>query len=66
MHHIRKLGSVSTTRNGKAEGRRLSMILGAVNRKQIPVCEACHDKIHSGKYDGLRLSQLVRADIAKL
>ncbi len=30
----------------------------AMNRKQIPVCRVCHDKIHNGLYDGLKLSHL--------
>lgn len=25
--------------------------MGAINRKQIPVCQKCHNKIHKGIYD---------------
>ena len=28
------------------------------NRKQVPVCQECHRKIHRGEYDGLRLADL--------
>lgn len=30
----------------------------ALNHKQIPVCEGCHEKIHKGEYDGIRLHDL--------
>src|SRR5258708_13862434 len=33
-------------------------ILQALNRKQIPVCTTCHQKIHRGDYDGMNLSDL--------
>ena len=29
-----------------------------LNRKQIPVYRSCHEKIHAGKYDGVKLSSL--------
>ena len=29
-----------------------------LNRKQIPLCLDCHNKIHHGKYDGLALKDL--------
>ncbi len=32
--------------------------LQRLNRKQIPVCTQCHQKIHRGEYDGIRLSDL--------
>jgi len=30
----------------------------ALNRKQVPVCSACHDKIHRGEYDGISMKDL--------
>jgi hypothetical protein len=30
----------------------------ALNRKQVPVCKACHMRIHRGDYDGLSLKDL--------
>jgi hypothetical protein len=33
-------------------------LMGILNRKQIPVCKQCHQGIHSGKYDGLKLEDL--------
>lgn len=50
MHHLRKL------RNLKG----FNKILGAINRKQIPVCKNCHTKIHQGLYDGISLKNLYK------
>jgi len=47
MHHIRKLDN--------ANPRSIKEQMMAMNRKQIPVCKNCHDKIHKGEYDGRAL-----------
>lgn len=47
MHHIRKLDN--------ANPRSIKEQMMAINRKQIPVCKNCHDKIHKGEYDGRAL-----------
>jgi len=49
MHHIRHL-------KGKPKG--FSESMKAINRKQIPVCKECHDKIHYGSYDGINLRKV--------
>jgi hypothetical protein len=52
MHHarhIRKMGE-------KVKG--FTRVLAKLNRKQIPVCEECHQKIHNGTYDGISLKDL--------
>ncbi len=54
MHHVRHIRKLSHKRPGTGFHRILRMI----NRKQIPVCKACHEKIHQGKYDSLKLSDL--------
>jgi group II intron reverse transcriptase/maturase len=54
MHHVRHVRKLTNKR--QAVG--FNHILRAINRKQIPVCTACHGKIHRGEYDGLRLSDL--------
>jgi len=46
MHHVKPKGFTATMK--------------AMNRKQIPVCRVCHDKIHNGLYDGLKLNDLKR------
>lgn len=54
MHHVRHIRKMDSA--GKDMG--FARVLRALNRKQIPVCESCHRKIHQGKYDGLKLSDL--------
>lgn len=53
MHHVRH---IRKTGGKKPVG--FNTILQALNRKQIPVCTECHQKIHRGQYDGMRLSDL--------
>jgi group II intron reverse transcriptase/maturase len=55
MHHVRHIRKLSS----KREATRFNRILRKLNRKQIPVCETCHRKIHRGEYDSLKLSDLV-------
>jgi hypothetical protein len=50
MHHVRHL------RARTAQLRGFNTLMGAINRKQIPVCKACHRRIHRGDYDGMRLA----------
>ncbi len=50
VRHIRKLGGKKPTG--------FTVILQTLNRKQIPVCKACHRKIHRGEYDEMRLADL--------
>jgi len=54
MHHVRHIRKLSH----KREPAGFNHILRKLNRKQIPVCEECHRKIHQGSYDGLKLSSL--------
>jgi group II intron reverse transcriptase/maturase len=50
IHHVRKLS--------KAKKKDyLSTMMARMNRKQIPVCQKCHIKIHKGIYDGKRIKQ---------
>ncbi len=53
MHHVRH---IRKTGGKKPVG--FNAILQALNRKQIPVCNPCHQKIHRGDYDGMNLSDL--------
>jgi hypothetical protein len=48
IHHVRKLSK--TKRKDY-----LSIMMARMNRKQIPVCQKCHIKIHQGVYDGKRI-----------
>lgn len=47
MHHVRHI------RKGKGSG--VIQIMRQLNRKQIAVCQICHNKIHAGQYDGKSL-----------
>ena len=53
MHHVRHIRKMSAK---KATG--FQAVMQALNRKQIPVCKQCHQKIHRGDYDGMSLSDL--------
>ena len=53
MHHVRHIRKM-----GGKKPVGFNRILRAMNRKQIPVCTTCHQKIHGGDYDGIRLSDL--------
>ena len=52
IHHVRKLSK--TKRKDY-----LSTMMARMNRKQIPVCQKCHIKIHQGVYDGKRVTEFV-------
>jgi hypothetical protein len=58
MHHIRSVRDATNSTG-------FNQILGLINRKQIPVCRDCHESIHSGKYDGLKLSDFSNPKIAQ-
>ncbi len=51
MHHVRHIRKM-----GQKPATGFKAIMRALNRKQIPTCSTCHQKIHRGAYDGLRLS----------
>lgn len=50
VRHIRKMG--------EREPKGFQAVMRALNRMQIPVCEECHEKIHRGEYDSIRLHDL--------
>jgi nicotine oxidoreductase len=54
MHHVRHIRKLSDKRQATGFNRILRML----NRKQIPVCKICHEKIHRGEYDSLKLSDM--------
>jgi len=53
MHHI---NSVRKATRSNSEG--FAQVKGLIERKQIPICKSCHEKIHNGQYDGFKLSHL--------
>jgi hypothetical protein len=54
MHHVRHIRKLS----GKRTPTGFNRMLRQLNRKHIPVCKECHEKIHRGTYDDLKLSNL--------
>ena len=53
MHHVRHIRKFE---DGAPRG--FTRVMAALNRKQVPVCKACHERIHRGEYDGLSLKEL--------
>lgn len=54
MHHVKHIRKSNTKLKGFHE------LMSKLNRKQIPVCLDCHNKIHKGLYNGLSLKDLKR------
>lgn len=54
MHHLRHIRKM-----GEKKLSGFSGLMAKLNRKQVPVCQDCHDAIHAGTYDGKKLSDLL-------
>ena len=52
MHHIKHIKTINVKLSG------FSKLMARMNRKQIPLCQSCHNKVHKGEYDGISLSSL--------
>jgi group II intron reverse transcriptase/maturase len=48
VHHVRALRKHGST----VSNNFLTRLMSKINRKQIPLCEKCHKKVHAGTYDG--------------
>lgn len=46
MHHVRKVNNIRSA--FKKDGYKSSMIISALNRKQIPLCNFHHKELHRG------------------
>jgi nicotine oxidoreductase len=53
MHHVRHIRKM----DGR-EPKGFTRVMAALNRKQVPVCKACHGRIHGREYDSLSLKEL--------
>jgi hypothetical protein len=51
VHHIRALRDVKGSKAGWQQ------LMSAMRRKTLVVCPPCHQKIHRGQYDGVKLSK---------
>jgi len=60
MHHVRHVRKIGQ----KVKG--FNRVLASINRKQIPVCRNCHNKIHKGEYDGIALRNFKHPSLAGL
>ncbi|EJE8548119.1 hypothetical protein M5238_002852 [Vibrio vulnificus] len=58
MHHVKHIRKMGTTNKG------FTKLMAKINRKQIPVCQPCHNKIHKGTYDGIALKDFKHPYIA--
>lgn len=54
MHHIKHLRKAGTA----VKGNSLLSLMVRMNRKQIPLCYECHQRVHRGLYDGKRLGSM--------
>jgi len=54
VHHIRKLADID--RPGRRPKTVWEKIMSARKRKTLVVCEACHEAIHAGRYNGPSLT----------
>lgn len=61
-HHIKKL-SHSGNKNLKGY-KSFDKLVASLNRKQITICATCHDNIHKGIYNGLKLTDLYDVRLA--
>ena len=57
-HHIRKLKDLKKKWNGKEKPKWVQKMI-KIRRKALFVCKNCHQSIHSGQYDGRRLTQVL-------
>jgi hypothetical protein len=54
-HHIEKL-KYARGKYGTYKG--FDKVVASVGRKQITVCGRCHERIHKGEYDGMKLEHI--------
>jgi hypothetical protein len=49
MHHLKHIKTINPRLNS------FDKLLARINRKQVPLCNECHHKVHVGKYEGTSL-----------
>lgn len=60
MHHVRHIRGYNIKQQ-----QGFPAIMGALNRKQVPLCKHHHTCVHNGTYDGIALSELYDTRIAQ-
>jgi predicted HNH restriction endonuclease len=53
MHHIKHIKTINVKLS------KFDQMAARVNRKQIPLCQECHKKVHQGKYQGMSLKHFI-------
>jgi group II intron reverse transcriptase/maturase len=56
VHHIRKMADIKKRYKGRNEPPKWVKFMMQRNRKTIVICSQCHDKIHTGTYDGKKVN----------
>ena len=56
VHHIRKLKDVQVRYQGRPNPPKWVVRMIELRRKSIVVCATCHHEIHTGAYDGPKLT----------
>lgn len=49
MHHVKHLKTLNVKLNP------FDSMMSRINRKQVPLCQPCHRKVHNGTYKGMSL-----------
>jgi group II intron reverse transcriptase/maturase len=52
MHHLKHIRTINVKLNS------FDKMLAKINRKQVPLCMTCHDKVHNAKYQEMSLKHL--------
>ena len=52
VHHVKHIRTIDVDLNG------FDKQMAAINRKQIPLCRNCHQRVHKGESDGMSLKHL--------
>lgn len=52
MHHLKHIRTINIKLNS------FDKMLAKINRKQVPLCITCHDKVHNAKYQGMSLKYI--------
>jgi len=58
VHHIKKVSDLKRRNEGKKNIPKWKEIMIALNRNTLIVCKNCHKLIHSGEYDGRKLTKV--------
>lgn len=53
-HHIKKISGPTIDKNDTFTQN----IMRNLNRKQLVLCQSCHQKIHNGQYNGISLKEI--------